>query len=134
MTQFAFHLRGCRFFLYSDHEPLARPFSDLSTTHIKTLHRLNDKAAEFHPDVKFIEAKSNSVADFLSRYFGFNVSPDVPVNKLRINANVAYVTHVNGSLDSLDMSPARLQLLQANDPYMKDLISAIADKLRDTPI
>ena len=134
MTQFAFYLKGRRFFLYSDHKPLARPFEDLSGTHIKTLYRLNDKAADFHPDVKFIEGKSNSVADFLSRYFGYNVSPDVPADKLRINANVAYISHRNGSLDSLDVSPARMRLLQANDPYIKEIISALSDTPPDTPI
>lgn len=133
MNHFAFHLRGRRFFLYSDHKPLARPFEDLSTTHIKTLHRLNAKAVDFHPDVKFIEGKANSVADFLSRYFGYNVAPDIPADKLRINANVAYITHVNGSLDSLDVSPGRMQLLQANDPYVKVLIDAVADLPHDTP-
>ena len=133
MNQFAFHLRGRRFFLYSDHKPLARPFSDLSTTHVKTLHRLNAKAVDFHPELRFIEGKANSVADFLSRYFGYNVSPDVQPDKLRINANVAYVTHVNGSLDSLDVSPDRMRLLQANDPYIKVLIDAVADLPHDTP-
>ena len=133
MNQFAFHLRGRRFFLYSDHKPLARPFSDLSTTHVKTLHRLNAKAVDFHPELRFIEGKANSVADFLSRYFGYNVSPDVQPDKLRINANVAYITHVNGSLDSLDVSPDRMRLLQANDPYIKVLIDAVADLPHDTP-
>ena len=133
MNQFAFHLRGRRFFLYSDHKPLARPFSDLSTTHVKTLHRLNAKAVDFHPELRFIEGKANSVADFLSRYFGYNVSPDVQPDKLRINANVAYITHVNGSLDSLDVSPDRMRLLQANDPYIKVLIDGVADLPHDTP-
>ena len=128
MTSFSFHLRGRRFCLHTDHKPLARPFEDLSDKHVKTLHRLNYNAVDFHPEMCFIEGKANSAADFLSRYFGYNVAPDVPVDKLRINANVAYVTHRHGSLDSLDVSPSRVSLLQANDPYIKELISALSSK------
>ena len=127
MSQFSHYLRGKHFYLYSDHKPLARPFEKLSRVHIKTLYRLNAKAEDFHPELRFIEGKSNACADFLSRYFGFNVSPDRPPDKLRINANVAYVSHRHGSLNSLDVTPSRLRLLQANDPHLKPLIAAASD-------
>ena len=124
MNKFSHYLRGRRFCLYSDHKPLARPFEKLSRVHIKTLHRLNAKAEDFHPEIRFIEGKFNSVADFLSRFFGYNVSPGIQPEKLRINANVAYISHRNASLDSIDVTPDRLQLLQANDPDLKGLIEA----------
>ena len=127
MSQFGHYLRGKHFYLYTDHKPLARPFEKLSKVHIKTLHRLNAKAEDFHPEIRFVEGKLNAAADFLSRFHGFNVAPDIPIDKLRVNANVAYITHRNGSLDSLDVTPSRLRLLQSADPDIKPLIDACSD-------
>ena len=127
MSQFGHYLRGKHFYLYTDHKPLARPFEKLSKVHIKTLHRLNAKAEDFHPEIRFVEGKSNACADYLSRFHGFNVAPDMPIDKLRVNANIAYITHRNASLDSLDVTPNRLRLLQAGDPEIKPLIETCSN-------
>jgi hypothetical protein len=52
--------------LYTDHKPLCK----LSSTHVKTLNRLRLKMMELSPEIRYIEGKNNTVADFLSRYQG----------------------------------------------------------------
>jgi hypothetical protein len=66
MEQFKHYLIGRKFYLYTDHKPLCR----LSTVHSRTLNRLQLKMNEMHPDIRYIEGKNNTVADFLSRYQG----------------------------------------------------------------
>jgi hypothetical protein len=52
--------------MYIDHKPLGK----LSSTHVKTLNRLQLKMTELSPEIRYIEGKNNTVADFLSRYQG----------------------------------------------------------------
>ena len=86
METFDVYLRARRFYLYTDHKPLTR----LSTVHTKTLNRLQLKMQEMHPDIRYVDGKSNTVADFLSRYHGLGV----------------------GKIDS---SPYRIEKLQRDD-------------------
>ena len=57
------YLRGRRFTLYVDHKPLEK----LSTTHTKTLNRLQQLMIEFSFDTRYRPGKENSIADYLSR-------------------------------------------------------------------
>ena len=108
MEAFDPYLRGRRFTLYSDHKPLCK----LSTSHTKTLNRLQLKMSEMYPDIKYVDAKSNTVADFLSRYQGLNVAQ---VYDSSFIVNVAQV----------DSSPFRLQTLQADDPNLQPIIQML---------
>jgi hypothetical protein len=66
MTYFQHCLVTRKFTLYTDHKPLCK----LSSTHVKTLNRLQLKMTELSPEIRYIEGKNNTVADFLSRYHG----------------------------------------------------------------
>jgi ribonuclease HI len=66
MTYFQHYLVTRKFTLYTDHKPLCK----LSSTHVKTLNRLQLKMTELSPEIRYIEGKNNTVADFLSRYHG----------------------------------------------------------------
>ena len=70
MDYFHHYLVGRRFELLTDHKPLV----PLSTTHTKTLNRLQLKMQEMHPDVGYIPGPDNVVSDFLSRYQGVGVN------------------------------------------------------------
>jgi hypothetical protein len=63
---FSHYLRGKPFILYTDHAPLTK----LSTVHSRTLHRLHHLLNEYSFEIRHIEGKKNSVADFLSRSHG----------------------------------------------------------------
>jgi hypothetical protein len=66
MTYFQHYLVTRKFTLYRDHKPLCK----LSNTHVKTLNRLQLKMTELSLDIRYIEGKNSTVADFLSRYHG----------------------------------------------------------------
>ena len=136
MDKFEHWLRGKRFHLYTDHKPLARPFENLSKVHIRTLHRLNAKAEDFHPVMHYVEGKSNAIADFLSRYSGYNINwhSKEPLEKLRINANVALISHKDCSLSAIDASPNRIRLLQSMDDTLKEAIEAAAEATDGQPV
>jgi hypothetical protein len=66
MTYFQHYLVTRKFTLYTDHKPLCK----LSSTHVKTLNRLQLKMTELSPEIRYIKGKKNTVTDFLSRYHG----------------------------------------------------------------
>jgi hypothetical protein len=66
MTYFQHYLVNRKFMFYTDHKPLCK----LSSTHVKTLDRLQLKMTELSPEIRYIEGKNNSVTDFLSRHHG----------------------------------------------------------------
>jgi hypothetical protein len=114
MEQFHHFLITGRFALYTDHRPLCK----LSSVHVKTLNRLQQKMTELHPDIKFIEGKNNIVADFLSRYHGMNIHvTDVKYDEGRVNAAVAALSHkdLGASVQMIDASPFRIRVLQNTD-------------------
>ena len=81
MSFFEHYLRGRPFALYTDH----RPVENLSRVHTKTLKNLHLKMLELQPEIRYIEGKFNSVADYLSRYHGLGCAMiDTGVFRLRI--------------------------------------------------
>jgi hypothetical protein len=66
MTYFQHYLVTRKFMLATDHKPLCK----FSSTHVKTLNGLQLKMTELSPEIRYIEGKNNTVADFLSRYHG----------------------------------------------------------------
>ena len=63
IEQFEVHLKGRKFYLYTDHRPLEK----LSKVHTRTLHRLQQLMNEYSFVIKYKPGKDNVVADFLSR-------------------------------------------------------------------
>jgi hypothetical protein len=85
MEFFHHYLVGRRFNLYTDHKPMLRlSHAKLSPVHMKTLERLQLKMQDMHPEIRYVEGKNNTVADFLSRYQGMNVAM-VDTAPVRIN-------------------------------------------------
>jgi hypothetical protein len=77
---------------------------------------------ELHPDIKYIEGKNNIVADFLSRYHEMNIHmTDGKYDKGRVNAAVAALSHkdLRASVQMIDASPFRIQVLQNTDSQLK---------------
>jgi hypothetical protein len=66
MMYFQHYLVTGKFTLYTDHKPLCK----LSSTHVKTLNRLQLKMSKLSIEIRYNEGKNNTVADFLSRYHG----------------------------------------------------------------
>ena len=60
---FQVYLKGRHFFLYTDH----RPMEKLSTTHKRTLNRLQQLMGEYDFTIRYKPGKDNEIADFLSR-------------------------------------------------------------------
>ena len=105
MEYFHHYLVGRRFNLLTDHKPLV----PLSTTHTKTLNRLQLKMQDMHPDVGYIPGEDNVVSDFLSRYRG--------MDKNTHEATCQNLTHINGvGIDSIDISPDTLLGAQRLSP------------------
>ena len=63
IEHFSVYLVGKRFTLCTDHKPL----ETLSTTHTKTLNRLQQLMLEYEFDIEYKKGEDNTVADFLSR-------------------------------------------------------------------
>jgi hypothetical protein len=61
MTLFQHYLVTRKFTLYTNHKPLCK----LSSSHVKTLNRLQLKITELSAEIRYIERKNNTVADFL---------------------------------------------------------------------
>ena len=124
MEEFHHLLTGRRFFLYTDHKPLTR----LSTVHTKTLNRLQLKMQDLHPVIKFVDGKENSIADFLSRYHGMNVSTDKQVQRPDSNP-IAIISHSPEGLPlaMIDASPYRIRALQRLDDNLKDVCKYVLE-------
>ena len=86
--------------------------------------------------MQYVEGKSNAIADFLSRYSGYNINwhSKEPLEKLRINANVALISHKDCSLSAIDASPNRIRLLQSMDDTLKEAIEAAAEATDGQPV
>ena len=135
METYHHYLVGRRFFLHTDHKPLCK----LSTVHTKTLNRLQLKMQEMHPVIRHVNGKDNTVADFLSRYHGFNISEhNKPIDPAKQAAAVALHSHKAQTLAQVDASPFRIRLLQRDDPEIRVMYHEAKDITRgsthDTPI
>ena len=106
---FGIYLRPNPFVLHSDH----RPMSKLSTTHTKTLNRLQRIMEDYPFHVEWVKGEENAVADFLSR----NAQP------------------IDGAaIHSLDTSPTALAQGQAEDPMLARVRRALMSyDSRDLP-
>ena len=132
MEQFHHYLVGRKFFLYTDHKPLCR----LSTVHTKTLNRLQHKMNELYPIIKYVDGKNNQVADFLSRYHGFNVSNKTSSPEMQAES-IAKISHRPHGLPlaQVDASPFRLRALQALDPKLSKIRQIVKQNCKNsTPL
>ena len=66
MEHFEAYLKNRSFILYTDHKPLIR----LSPVHMKTLNRLEEKMTQFFFEMRHVDGKDNTIADYLSRTAG----------------------------------------------------------------
>jgi hypothetical protein len=128
MEFFHHYLVGRRFNLYTDHKPMLRlATAKLSTVHIKTLERLQLKMQQMYPDIRHVEGKHNTVADFLSRYEGLGCGMVDVSSK-----------HEGLGCGMVDVSPSRLRKLQEADPQLKpwlqEALAAQAQGGQDTQI
>ena len=130
MDQFVHHLTGRHFYLYTDHKPLVR----LNTAHTKTLNRLQVRMNELHPTLRHINGQDNVVADFLSRYNGFNKQPndDSPDTVNNLNDAVASISHTSDAamINRIDATPFRMSLLQRLDPDIRDTFNTVKQHTR----
>ena len=126
MEYFHHYLVGRRFNLLTDHKPLVT----LSTTHTKTLNRLQLKMQEMHPDVGYIPGEDNVVSDFLSRYRGMADNTH--------QVACANLTHIDGvGIASIDLSPEVIFGAQKLSPGVReaaDLLIANNHQRGDKPI
>ena len=121
-----------KFFLYCDNKPLVDLNTFLKTTHKRTLKHCQHFLENFHPIWRHIPGSKNVLADFLSRYHGFQVhirrQASNSARRREAAANVAAITHIAASSAVPDSSMPRIKLLQSMDP----LCSKIYTKLRQT--
>jgi hypothetical protein len=98
--------------LYTDHKPLCK----LSSTHVKTLNRLQLKMTELSPEIRYIEGKNNTVADFLSRYHGLGAED----KKTEVREYSS--KHQGLGVAQVDASAPRIRALQLLDNNLKPMI------------
>ena len=126
MDYFHHYLVGRRFNLLTDHKPLV----PLSTTHTKTLNRLQLKMQDMHPDVGYIPGEDNVIGDFLSRYQGM----DANVHEVACAA----LTHVDGvGIASVDLSPQTILGAQRLSPLVReaaDMLKKAGHRRGDKPL
>jgi hypothetical protein len=101
-----------KFTLYTDHKPLCK----LSSTHVKTLNRLQLKMTELSPEIRYIKEKNNTVADFLSRYHGLGAEEKKA--EVREDSN----KHQGLGVSQVDASTPRIRALQLLDNSLEPMI------------
>jgi hypothetical protein len=112
MTYFQHYLVSRKFTLYTDH----KPFCKLSSTHVKTLNRLQLKMTELSPEIRYIEGKNNTVADFLSRYHGLGAE------EKKMEAREYSSKHEGLGIAQVNTSTPRIRALQLMDNALKPMI------------
>jgi ribonuclease HI len=112
MTYFQHYLVSRKFTLYTDHKPLCK----LSSTHVKTLNRLQLKMTELSPEIRYIEGKNNTVADFLSRYHGLGAED----KKTEVREYSS--KHQGLGVAQVDASAPRIRALQLLDNNLEPMI------------
>jgi hypothetical protein len=112
MTYFQHYLVTRKFTLYTDHKPLCK----LSSTHVKTLNRLQFKMTELIPEIRYIEGKKNTDADFLSRYHGLRAEE----NKAEVREYSS--KHQGLGVAQVDASTPRIRALQLLDNSLEPMI------------
>ena len=82
------------------------------------MNRLQLKMQDMHAEIRYIDGKSNAVADFLSRYQGFTGQFSKEEEH-----NVALISHRRGSLASIDASQSRVRMLQRQDLTLRTIMA-----------
>jgi hypothetical protein len=113
MTYFQHYLVTRKFMLYTDHKPLCK----LSSTHIKTLNRLQLKMTELSPEIRYIEGKNNTVTYFLSRYHRLGAE------EKKTEAREYSSKHQGLGIAKVDASAPRIRALQLLDNNLKPMIT-----------
>jgi hypothetical protein len=98
--------------LYTDHKPLCQH----SSTHVKTLNRLQLKITELSPEIRYIEGKNNTVTDFLSRYHGLGAED----KKTEVREYSS--KHQGLGVAQVDASAPRIRALQLLDNSLEPMI------------
>jgi hypothetical protein len=112
MTYFQHYLVTRKFTLYTDHKPLCK----LSSTHVKTLNRLQLKMTELSPEIRYIEGKNNTVTDFLSRYHGLGAE------EKKAEVREYSSKHQGLGVSQLNASTPRIRALQLLDNSLEPMI------------
>ena len=142
LDKLAPYLLHRRFFLYCDNRPLVDLNTYLKSAHKRTLKHCEHFLENFFPIWRHIPGTKNTVADFLSRYHGFQVHPDRQPNTAARHreaaANVAAITHIGQTDAVADNSMPRIKLLQSDDPLCRRLARDIAEECHgscmETPV
>jgi ribonuclease HI len=115
MTYFQHYLVRRKFTLYTDHKPLCK----LSSTHVKTLNRLQLKMTKLSPEIRYIEGINNTVTDFLSRYHGLGAED----KKTEVREYSS--KHQGLGVAQVDASAPRIRALQLLDNSLEPMIRHI---------
>jgi hypothetical protein len=112
MTYFQHYLVTRKFTLYTDHKPLCK----FSSTHVKTLNWLQLKMTELSPEIRYIEGKNNTVAEFLSRYHGLGAE------EKKTEVREYSSKHQGLGVSQVDASAPRIRALQLLDNSLEPMI------------
>ena len=133
MEKLSHYLKHRRFDLWSDCKPLVEINQNLKSAHKRTLKHCAMIVEDFYPRWRHIAGSKNTIADFLSRHFGFSCHTKPQSNsrsrKLEQEANVAALTNRTGSPVIADRRPSRTRLLQEGDPECRRIVREISDEV-----
>ena len=134
LDKLAPYLLHRKFFLYCDNRPLVDLNTFLKSSHKRTLKHCQHFLENFHPVWRHIPGSRNVLADFLSRYHGFQVHTARQSNsasrKREAAANVAALTHIAATNTVVDNSMPRIKLLQSMDPLCSRILKKIDEPCR----
>jgi transposase InsO family protein len=118
MDHFRQLLRGRRFLLHTDHQPLVR----LNKTSEKTLNVLRDFIADFSSEIVYVKGSENIVADFFSRYSS-SMGQDDSLEAAAINA----ASSTPMMVPAVDLDPETLKDDQHRDIHLSQLIRTLEE-------
>ena len=121
LEQFDAITRRCKVYLHTDHQPIVH-LQNMSTTHKKTLLRLQEIILQRNVEIVYTPGSLNSVADFLSRH-AYRVEA---VDKQDPAPEDAIVLHM------LPYSQQEMKTLQRADPEVFELIQYVKNR-KSTP-
>ena len=121
LEQFEATTRRCKVYLHVDHQPIVH-LQNLSSTHKKTLLRLQEIILQKDVEIVYTPGSLNSVADFLSRH----------AYRVEVVERPDPAPEDDIVLHMLPYSQQEIRTLQRADPEVFELIQYVKDK-KSTP-